>query len=519
MKRTARLALLAATAIVTAACTVAVDGTPTLAGKASGYGSAPAISEAPATWAASALDPCALLADAPVEAAGPAFATRPHNCALDYTLPNGRRDRIVVRVATLFRTTDRARAVPTTVGGLSAYQARETEGGDHAPPVCRVDIPISATRSIQVETLSSGGDVEPACAGARAAAEPVAAKLASPAALTRTSPPTSLGRWHACELLRVAIGQRSEGQQVVSPDADECLVAPANGGSGPATQVRTTGGPDRLEEPGPDDTVITLPKGEGLQSKHASSCRVTFIAERPPNAPAEYAAHIVEVTQRDTPDPCADAVAAATKIQNALAEPAPQPPTPPERLGFPAGQADDVMPVACGVYGNTTPDTCREARAAAVPPGAAAVLRAGSFGPNAPDVACSVLREAAAPVIGRVALAAIGESGCVGLSDDGYAVRLSFYDSAPVASYCTDLAHEPVEVAGRTGRVCAPSASSYNLVLPAVGTVPDVPGVLLVDGLLNHPRGTLSTSPPADAARVRNLTTQIAENAITRFLR
>lgn len=520
VKRIVVIALLVVAAVVTTACTRALDGTPLPAGRAAGYGygSAPQISEAPATWAASALDPCLLVADAPVEATRPAFATRPHNCALDYNRPNGRADRIVVRVATSFRTTDRAAAVPTTVGGLSAYQARETEGGEHNPPVCRIDIPISATRSIQVETLSSGGDVEPACAEARAAAEPVAAKLANPAALARTSPPTAVGRWHACDLLQVAIGQKREGQQVASSDADQCLVAPANGEPGPGTEVRITGGPDRLEEPGPGDSHINLPMGQALQSSHGSSCRVTFIAERPPNAPSEYAALLMEITQRDTPDPCAGAVEAATKIQNALREPAPQPPAAPERLGFPAGSPDDVMPVACGVYGNTTPETCREPRTAAVPPGATAVLRAGSFGPNAPDVSCSVLREAAAPVIGRVALAAIGESGCVGLAEDGFAVRLSFFDSAPVEAYCTDLEHQPVEIARRTGRVCNPSPSTYNLVLPAVGTVPDVPGVLLIDGLLKHPRGTLSDKPPADEARVRDLTTQIAETAINRFL-
>lgn len=514
--------LVVAVAAVLSGCATTVTGKPQPAGTDAGYGQAPAIPETSAAWAVGALEPCTLLQGTPVAAKAPPFASKPHNCAVDYTMGDGKPDRLVVRVGMAFDTNDRARAAATTVGGLVAFQARDTKGDSYNPPDCLIDIPISATRSIQVDSMSLGGDVTAACAGTRAAAEPIAAKLATPASLARTTPPLGLPSWNACDLLEKALGYQADRRGLGSDNADECVATEpgAKRFDGPEVDVKTESGPAELDKLSAGETALTLPLGPAVQRPYGKTmCKVVTIVARPAGAPKEVATHVMTVTATRSADLCGAAAAAATKIQTTLQSTQAPAPVAPSKLGFAPSEPSDVMPVACGLYGNTTPDTCREARPVTVPKGASEVMRVGSFGPIAPDVSCAIVREAAKPVLGDVVVAASGEAGCIAMSDD-FQVDLGFFGNSPAQEYCKDpsLRRGDVQVAGRSGIVCVPGPMTYDLVLPAIGTGAADVGVVLIDGQLNNKRGDRTIDQPSNAERVRDLTTKIAENTIKLFL-
>ncbi|MEJ3656406.1 hypothetical protein WEH80_25890 [Actinomycetes bacterium KLBMP 9759] len=520
MKR--RTALLAAVlaALVTAGCTTSIAGSPTAA--TSGAGTAgPSIPEAGADWAVSALDPCALLADTPVDTTGSPFATKPHNCGVEYTLPSGEKDRLVVRVGIAFTTADRARSSPTTISGLRAYQIRDTEVDSYRPPQCVIDIPISATRSVQLEALSLGGELEAACSNARRAAEPVAAKLADPGRLTRNDAPTSLGRWHACDLLETATGLYAERDALGSSSADECSAVAETGPDSPNTDIETTTGPAELEQPAADDRLVTLPRGPGLLKSYGTFCTLTFVAEQLPGAPTAYAAQITTLKARGAQDNCGAATDAGTAIQNTLAKPAPAPPAPPTKLGFAEGQTDDIAPVACGRIGNAASVNCREAQPVDVPKGARALLALDSKDPATANVTCTILKTVAESVIGPTDVAAFGDGSCIAADDSGFSATLGFWAADPAAGYCTgfDLEKQDIRIANRPGIRCAPSAATFNTIMPALGADPAAPGVVLVDGTIDHPRGARNTDRAAtDDTRVSELTTKIVEGVITQYL-
>ncbi|WP_232665357.1 hypothetical protein [Pseudonocardia sp. TRM90224] len=519
-----RTALLAAAlvALVTAGCTTSITGTPT-AGTAgpSGGAAGPSISEEPADWAVQALDPCALLADTPVNTTSNPFATKPHNCGVEYTLPNGEKDRLVVRIGTTFDTFDRAQSSPTSVGGLRAYQIRDTEVDAYTPPQCVIDIPISATRSVQLEALSLGGELDKACSNAREAAEPVAAKLADPGANTRNGPPTSLGRWHACDLLETATGLYAERNKLGSSSADQCSAVAEDSPDSPKTDIESTGGPATLEQPASDDRLVTLPQGPGLQKSYGTFCTITFVAEELPGAPTDYAAQVTTLKTRGAQDNCTAAADAATKIQNTLAKPAPAPPAPPAKLGFADGQTDDILPIACGRIGNAASVNCREAQQVDVPKGARALLALDGKDPATANVTCTILKNVAEPVIGPTEVAAFGDGSCVAAGDTGYSVTLGFWAADPATGYCAgfDLERQDIRIANRPGIRCSPSAANFNAIMPALGADPGAPGVVLVDGTVDHPRGArTSDQAVTDDTRVSQLTTKIIDGVITQYL-
>lgn len=518
-----RIVVLAvAVATLLSGCATTISGTPQPAGTEAGYGQATEVPEAPAEWAIGALEPCALLQGTPVAAATAPFASKPHNCAVDFTKADGKTDRLVVRVGMAFDTNDRARAAPTTIGGLLAFQSRDTKGDSYNPPDCIIDIPISATRSIQVDSTSLGGEVTAACASTRAAAEPIAAKLATPAAIARTTPPLGLASWHACDLLEKALGYFPDRRALGSTSADECVATEpgAERFEGAEVEIETESGPDEPQKLSADETALTLPLGPSVQQPYGKTmCKIVTIVSRTPGAPKNTALQIMTITAKRSPDLCADAAAAATKIHTTVQTVPAKIAAAPAKLGFTPTEQSDVMPVPCGLYGGMTPDTCREARPVTVPKGAAEVMRVGSFGPIAPDVNCAILREVAKPVIGEVIVAASGEAGCIAMSDD-FQIDLGFYGNSPAQEYCKDptLRRGDVQVAGRSGIVCVPGGSTYDLVLPAIGTAAADVGVLLVDGKLNNKRGDRTIDQPNNADRVRDVTTKIAESVITQYL-
>lgn len=514
MNRRIALLAFAALALITSACASTIPGRALPAGTAAGYGQGPVIPETAADWAVSALDPCALLQGSPVAAGGAPFPTKPHNCAIDFTARNGKLDRLVVRVGTTFRTGDRARALRTAVGGLVAYQSRDKEEKSYKPSVCLVDIPISATRSIQVDTNSLGGSVDASCAATRAAAEPIAAKLAGPGPLARTSPPTSLARWDACVLLEKALGFQADRGVLGSEGADTCDAGPVGGE--PQVEIETAAAPD-IAKPGKGDTTIQLPLGSAVQKPYPSSCEIVSVVGRTPGAPKDAAVQLMTLTQRKSNDLCGDAAKAATKIQTTLqSTPAPTVEAP-ARLGFGPGVPDDVMPTPCGTF-SSSPDTCRAPRPVEVPAGAREVMKAGSSGAIAPDVSCAILQAAAQPVVGDVELAAQGEASCVAMVD-GYSIDLGFFNEAAAQEYFDEpeFERQDVQVAGRAG-IALPDEGGYQLILPAIGTTAADRGVILVEGRLLIGRGDRTIDRPKDAAKAKALTTKITENAITKYL-
>ena len=515
MNRRIALFAVAVLALVTSACSSTVTGRALPAGTAAGYGQGPVIPDEPADWAASALDPCTLLRGSSLGAKGDPFPTKPHNCAIDFTTSGGKPDRLVVRVGMAFDTGDRARGLPATVGGLVAFQSRDREEKGYEPSVCLVDIPISATRSIQVVTTSLGGSVEASCAGTRAAAEPIAAKLADPGSLARTSPPMSLDRWDACALLEKALGYQADRSALGSEGADQCKAGPV-GSESPLVEIETTAAPE-LDEPGKGDTTIQLPLGPAVQKPYGSFCDIETIVGRTPGAPKDAAVQVMTLRQRATNDVCGDAAQAATKIQNTLkSTPAPSVPAP-ARLGFPPGVPNDVMPTPCGTF-SSSPATCRAPRPVEVPAGAREIMKVGSSGAIAPDVSCAIVQAAATPVLGEIELAAQGEASCVAMAD-GYTVDLGFFDSAAAQEYFDEpeFGRQDAQVAGRAG-IALPGDVKYQLVLPAIGTTAADKGVILVEGRLLNNRGDRSIDQPKDSTKVKDLTTRITENAITKFL-
>jgi hypothetical protein len=547
-----RTAVVIVCAVALTACTVAVEGQAGRLGADLGLPPVPVISEGPARWAMSALDPCALARGAPLDTARDSYPIRPHSCAADYA-PAGATEwwksplsdtlytrvgadvvelpRLVVHVGAKFDTSDRSKMAEVDFGGRTAYQAY----GEHfpAPEInsldwrCRIDFPISADRSIQiVSSAVEGGDSNTACTAPRTVAETVAAKLVSPAASARTSP-----RWSACDLVEQATGYIADDRGVADFTADTCTArGPTAGGkSTPTLEIDTIAGPDSLEPARfSTETRVDLPFGAALQNKVSEDqCTVEFVTERQPEAPAEFAAQVTSVRLAGSPgDPCAGAADAATKIHNTLSGPAPQPPPAPAHLGFAVGEPDAEIPSACGVFTSPSADEirCGVPVPAPVPATAQDVLRDGES-PIAPYMSCAILRDAAAPVTGdAIELAAIinrSGGGCVGLTNDAYAVYLAFFAQAAAGEYCIGTEKQEVQIAGRTAIRCSPNTGTFHLYLPATPD-PGAKGVALVESRLVTPRGDMSwdsgNPDPAAEALMADGTTRIAENVINQRL-
>lgn len=536
-----------ACAVALAACTTTVGGEAGRLGTSLGLPPVPAIPDEPAEWAVSALDPCALLQDAPLNMARPAYPVRPHSCAVDFA-PEGVTqwwtssaddtllftkigadfvdlDRLVVHVGAGFSGPDRATMVEAEIGGRTAYQAY----GKHFPApemrtpaaLCRIDFPISADRSIQiVSSAPPDRDLDTACAAPRAVAATVATKLGSPAASVRATP-----RWTACDLL-VQAGYVPRNDVELTTDTCSSRATDADRRAVPRLEIDTIAGRGSVEPaPFSSETRVDLPFGAAVQNKAGTDqCTLEFVAEPQPDAPPQFAAQIMSVRLAGSSgEPCTGAAEAAAKIHTMLSGPAPEPPPPPPHLGFAAGEPDAEMPAACGAYSNTVPETCRAPMPAPVPATAPEVLRASET-LFAADMTCAVLRVAATPLMGDAIDVAArmnsGGGGCIGLTDDAYAVYLGFFPHATAGEYCRDFEKEEVRIAGRTVTRCS-GRGTFNLYLPAAPD-PAVPGVALLEARLVAPRGDMSWSSgdtdPAAVARMTDGTTRIAENVINQAL-
>lgn len=540
--------------MVLSACTVAVPGEAGRLGTSLGLPPVPVIPAEPARWAMSELDPCRLTRDLPLDTAEGFYAVRPHSCAADYA-PDGatswwrsaisdtlytrvgadivRLPRLVVHVGAMLDVPGRSGMVRVDIGGRTAYQGY----GKHFPapeidPLdwrCRIDFPISADRSVRiVSSAVPDGEMNAACAVPRMVAEAVAAKLVSPVGSART-PPAGLGRWTACDLLEQATDYIVSDASPSYHTADTCTsnVTAADRKTIPYVEIDTIAGPDTLEPAAYSGEVrVDLPFGAGLQNRVSEDqCAVRFVAERQPDAPAEYRAQVMKVRLAGAPgNPCAGAADAATKIHNTLSGPAPQPPPAPAHLGFAAGEPDAEMPVACGAFTGLTPEICRIPLAVPVPGTAQDVLRAGES-LFAGDMSCAILRDAAAPVMEEaVELAAranISGGGCIGLTTDAYAVYLAFYPHAAADEYCREAARQEVQIAGRPAVRCSPVQGRFHLYVPAT-TTPAAPGVVILEARLVPPRGDMSWSssdphPDAEAGMAAGAT-RIAENVVEQKL-
>lgn len=415
------------------------------------------IPEEPATWALAEFDPCVPLHGEP----GPIRLTRPHACELD--------GRATVLVAAPFDTAARLASAPIEVAGLVGYRRRFGEG-----PSCRVDLPISATRAVEVAAPDPAGG----CAEALALAERAARAMRDPATARRRSPAGGLVRRTACDLLRavpgVQVWEPAGGREDEPAGADACTGKLADQLSYVSLETSYGPAPDAAEQVGEGDP----------------SCAV--------------AAGGVVLTIGN--GGCAEARRAMEHVRRVLAQPAPPTPPAPPLLGIRIGDPDDARPLACGVEPAEI-TRCRTPRPVAAPVGRDALLATSTHrSPEAADHVCAMLRDAPVDVFGSPSNFAAAPSGaCLVATNAGLRYSLRF-ESAGDAR-CQPEA-ERVEVAGRPG--CRDVGAIETLRLAAYE-----PTSLVVEASM-QPRGEPDT--PADRDRLAGLVNRITAHVITAHL-
>jgi hypothetical protein len=473
-------------------------------------------SEPVVEWAVRAVDPCELQ-----RSAGPGRLIRPHRCAVDQLLPNGRTGLLELDVGMYFDTRDRLEAEPVQVSGLSAYQLRPAPIGrdGREEKVCHVHLPISPTRSVRIASVDLGGDLAAGCATARAAATEAAGRMS-----TLPDAP-ALPRREACDLLagvaRVSTAARN--------DADFCA-----GTFGTALDPNRFSITIHFGTPVgmPDDgaVVLQLPSGPTEQrfspggDSVGPNCSVTVGLPQDVFGvrPTQTGLLTVHNSVEDDPntDPCLDAQQVALGLQERVSRPAPAPPLPPvpAQLGFPVGVPDDVRPAACGIN-----DDCRAPLPAAAPVGVQAVLdepasREGS--PTAADRTCAILDRATRSVVGRgVELAAAYQGTCIALVPGGPIYELRFDREHSIDHYCVDRESRPDPDRVRPHAVAGRAGCVTQLGLQAFAAFPDNPhrpGTMLIN-LSWKVRG--DPGAPVDGARLAETTDRITEYVITEHLR
>jgi hypothetical protein len=484
-----------------------------IAGCASSTAVGGARSEPDVEWAVRAVDPCGLL-----RSAGPGRLTRPHRCAVDQLLPNGRMGLLELDVGTYFDTFDRLEAEPVQVGELSAYQVRLTPVGrdGREEKVCHVHLPISPTRSVRIASVDLGGDLAAGCATARTAATEAAGQMS-----TLPGAP-ALARREACDLLagvaRVSTAARN--------DADFCT-----GTLGAALDL------DRFSvrihfgalAGLPDDRVVLLQLPSGPMEQRFSpgddsggpSCSVTVGLPQDVFGVRPTEAGLLTVHTSGEDDPCRDAEQVAVVLQERVSRPAPAPPLPPvpARLGFPVGVPDDVRPAACAMR-----NACRVPLPAAAPVGVQAVLDEAASQERsltAADRTCAILDRATRSVVGRgVELAAVAFGAtCIALVPGGPTYGLRFDRERSIDHYCVDGESRPDPDRVRPRAVAGRAGCVWQFGLQAFAAFPDDPhrpGTMLID-LSWEVRG--DPGAPVDGARLAETTDRITEYVITEHLR
>ncbi|WP_344871176.1 hypothetical protein [Allokutzneria multivorans] len=489
-------AVLALALLALTGCTSTVAGEP-----AAPEGVSAGIPETPAMWASTQIDPCKLLAAQP----GTAFSVKPHSCAVE---ADGAKSRIVARVGTAFDHSWRKRSAPVTVGGLTAYQRIDASKSTFDDTSCKVDIPLSATVSVQLEARASDAAVESGCASARAAATSAAGLLAKPEGLTRVMQNT-LGHWDLCDLLTSALGEQASREEPAL-NRDSCKT---EGISSSQVSLEATTGTDPVSDARANPqgaTFVQLQGTEATQLISGLTCVLEWTQER---SPVERPGYEVQ-RMRLAAEQCPRSVEAANKIRLKLAGKAPAPPARPAKLGFPEGTPDESSDRACQVLTYVEPGDCRAAKGIAAPKGIEANMTAAR-GAESSDVACALLGPALREVTGQEPVLASKGKSCVGRPKDfTLDVQLVVDADSSLNEACTmGLARQTVSLSGKPSVSCGPSESSLMLTAGVRGSA-EAKGTVGVYGTLDAPRG-ISAEQPKDAERLKAVE-RIAELVITR---
>ncbi|GAA5152966.1 hypothetical protein GCM10023321_22470 [Pseudonocardia eucalypti] len=419
------------------------------------------IPEQPADWALAEFDPCAPLHGEP----GSVRLSRPHTCELER--PAGR---LTVRVAAPFGTATRLASAPVAVAGLVGYQRRF--GGR---PSCRVDLPISATRAIEMAAPDPTGG----CAEARALAERAARMMRRPATASRRGPADGLARRTACDLLRtvpgVEVWEPTGGREDEPAGADSCAGKLADQLGYLSLETSYAPAPDTAERLGEGDPSCTVADGGVVLTIGNGGCE--------------------------------EARRAMDHVRRALFQPAPPAPPAPPRLGITLGDPDDVRPLACGVQ-PTDLARCRAPRPVAAPVGREALLATAAHpSPEAADQVCAMLRDAPSDLFGSPPTFAAAPSGaCLVATDAGLRYSLRFES---VGDARCQPGSEGVQVAGRPG--CRAVGAIETLRLTA-----HEPVSLVVEAGIQL-RG--EPDAPPDRARLAGLVDRITAHVVRVHLR
>lgn len=328
--------------------TVAGQAEPVL-GAQGGAGKRPADRDGDAVLTAMRqLDACALLDGPGMAAAGlPGNAhpipTGPHACS--FSVDKLFDDAVDVMVGNDADFGHKYNERPLTIGGAKAYLA---DLGSDGHSECAIDLPVSFFISVEIRDTAGFESKTNSCDQAKSAAAGVVTKLGNPDAVTVPASRPG-GNWDGCSLLTKALGDvDSKKVQLDLPSAespyDSCSATEKGAGNGSPTPLGVVeikydsdpvSGANRKPQPVGDKTANVDDRG--------NTCYVDW-SLGPSGSPDPLRnTAVVEVKLKG----CDAAKALATKVQQALAGPAPTGGKPQRPLLYGATDPDSDAVGAC----------------------------------------------------------------------------------------------------------------------------------------------------------------------------
>jgi hypothetical protein len=401
------------------------------------------IPESGAELAIRAIDPCRLLAG---QALAPFAATPPspgglHRCSVRLVRPdNGKKDYLTLTVGAGFEHSERWEGEPITVGGRSAYRTlalKNPTTGDW----CRLDFPLSATRSVRVDLDTTATDLDRGCAVINALAPQIAAGLTNPVSVVWNQP-NALGRWDVCDLLGQALGYevRPSLKRDYSPDSCSRY--------GVSLDLSTRESP--LQDPAWRRVPTTaLSFGTGKVDRRVSECELRWAQAPVPNRVPLRDTLVVHVRAAQ----CDQLSRLAEQVHAALAGPAPPAPAAPSHVGFLPGEPDEALPVQCTHSFTPEFERCRPTVPSPIPDSIDKIMKIG--GPRSGDVACAILEPVMKTTFGADSVVMVlNENRCRAMRlDHTVEVVFGFYPHDPPSVYCQETG-APLTIAGQPAVSC-----------------------------------------------------------------
>lgn len=458
----------------------------------------------PETGADRAIDPCRLLegpALAPFEASAPSPGGL-HSCHVWLVRPdNGEHDHLTLDVGHPFGAADRWDGEPLDVGGRTAYRTLSLRNADEGA-WCRLDFPLSATRSVRVDLDTTATDPVLGCAVINAVAPQIAAGLVDPASVGWREP-DALGRWDVCDLLDRALGRD------VRPDprfsADDCVGDDA----GVFFSVRQSPTENPWLRDGPR---VPLSFGTGVIDYLGSTCYLAWAQTPVPN-PSPLNDTLVGQVRGAGCDELDDI---AEKLHAALADPPPPLPPAPPRIGFVPGEPDQVIAPQCAHSSTQEYEVCRPSVPVQVPDSLDGIMAVS--GPRVGDVACAILEPVMTEIFGAdIVVMVINDNRCKAVTlDHTVELLFTFYALDPPSAYCRVTEATRLTVAGQPAVSCDDIPGMSLDIFTAVHGDFDTPGNFQFDIHISAPRGRedLDYRDPAAVARLVDLAGTIIQRHV-----